>query len=157
MNIQDVADFIDLVKNPTKFEAALKIMKDEQARLTAVIETVGAVAEIEKIRKDTEKRAEKLDVEYAQKVSVFEADKKVQMDKIAMSNALSVQERSANKIAAADLKEKEAAYKKKLAEITTREQLLVNLEAIAAEKDATLTKMIAEYDEKITKLKSVMV
>ena len=50
MNIQDVADFIDLVKNPAKFERHLKQLVDEQDRLKAVIETVGKVEEIESIK-----------------------------------------------------------------------------------------------------------
>jgi len=31
MNIQDIADFIDLVKNPAKYEKILKNLQDEQA------------------------------------------------------------------------------------------------------------------------------
>ena len=157
MNIQDVADFIDLVKNPTKFEAALKIMKDEQARLTAVIETVGAVADIEKIRKETEKKAAKLESIYEEKNATFEAAKKTLEDKLALSTALSLEELKKNKLAGDDLRVKEAAYKKKQAELVTREQLLVNLEAVATEKEAKLNAMLVEYDEKIAKLKAVMV
>ena len=50
MNIQDVADFISLVKDPSKFERHLKQLVDEQDRLKAVIETVGKVEEIESIK-----------------------------------------------------------------------------------------------------------
>ena len=50
MNIQDIADFIDLVKNPDKYDKLLKDLVDEQERLTAVIKTVGDVAEIESIK-----------------------------------------------------------------------------------------------------------
>ena len=50
MNIQDIADFIDLIKNPDKYDKLLKDLVDEQERLTAVIKTVGDVAEIESIK-----------------------------------------------------------------------------------------------------------
>ena len=50
MNIQDIADFIDLIKNPDKYDKLLKDLVDEQERLTAVIKTVGDVTEIESIK-----------------------------------------------------------------------------------------------------------
>ena len=50
MNIQDIADFIDLIKNPDKYDKLLKDLVDEQERLKAVIETVGKVEEIESIK-----------------------------------------------------------------------------------------------------------
>jgi len=37
MNIQDIANFIDLVNNPEKYNRVLKNLQDEQARLTAVL------------------------------------------------------------------------------------------------------------------------
>lgn len=157
MNIQDVADFIALVKDPAKYELAITRLQEEQARLTAVIETVGVVADIEKIRKETEKKAAKLESIYEEKNATFEAAKKTLEDKLALSTALSLEELKKNKIAGDDLRAKEAAYKKKQAEIVTREQLLVNLEAVAAEKEAKLNAMLVEYDEKIAKLKAVMV
>lgn len=157
MNIQDVADFISLVKDPAKYEQAIQQMKEEQDRLTAVIETVGVVAEIEKIKKEIDAQAGKLESNYAQRISDFEKEKKSWLDKIELTNALAQQDLKANKEAAATLREKEAAYKKKLSDITTREQLLVNLEAVAFEKEVKLNAMLVEYEEKITKLKSVMV
>ena len=60
MNIQDISDFIDLVKNPAKYERVLQNIKDEQERLNAVIATVGKASELDKLRKEVEKeRAEK--------------------------------------------------------------------------------------------------
>ena len=41
MNIQDIVDFIDLVKNPEKYERILQNLVDERARLDAAIATVG--------------------------------------------------------------------------------------------------------------------
>lgn len=157
MNMQDIADFLDLIKNPEKYDAAMKTMQDEQKRLNASIATVGVAGEINKIRKDIENRSNKLDGIYEQKVATVEAEQKKWLDKIALTDALSKQELDRNKLAAKDLAEKEAAYKTKLQEITTREQLLVNLESVAMEKEQKLNAMLAEYDEKIAKLKSVMV
>jgi hypothetical protein len=157
MNIQDVADFIALVKEPARFESAIQQMQDEQARLNAVIETVGVVAEIEKIKKSLTTKEDNLEKAYAKKQADFDQEKGIWLGKIELTEALSRQELAANKIAGQALKEKEAACKKKLSDLTTREQLLVNLEAVAAEKEAKLNAMLSEYDEKIAKLKSVMV
>lgn len=55
MNLQDIADFISLVKDPVKFESALNNLKEEQQRLTAVIETVGKASDLDALRKKAEK------------------------------------------------------------------------------------------------------
>ena len=57
MNIQDIVDFIDLVKNPEKYERILKNLVDERARLDAAIATVGKASELDKLRKRTRKRS----------------------------------------------------------------------------------------------------
>ena len=64
MNIQDIADFLDLVKNPVKYEERLQALKDEQGRLNAVIETVGKASELDKLRKEVEKEREQLQADF---------------------------------------------------------------------------------------------
>jgi len=74
MNIQDIADFIDLVKNPVKYEKVLQNIKDEQDRLNAVIATVAEASELGALRKEVETKAANLDSAYAEKAKKLEQE-----------------------------------------------------------------------------------
>lgn len=65
MNFQDVADFIELVQKPEKFTEALNVMKAEQGRLVAAIETVGKVSEINSIREKINKESAQIEKKLA--------------------------------------------------------------------------------------------
>ena len=73
MNLQDIAEFIDLVNNPAKYERVLNNIKEEQERLNAVIETVGKASELDKLRKQVEKEREDNSKELQRKVQDAES------------------------------------------------------------------------------------
>ena len=75
MNIQDVADFISLVKDPAKFESYLTQLVEEQNRLKAVIETVGQVEEIEAIKIAIKKQAILAEQQQADILSKIQQDR----------------------------------------------------------------------------------
>lgn len=156
MNIQDISDFFDLVKNPSKYEAVLKGLKEEQERLNAVIETVGKASQIDALRK-------RLDTERA----LFEkkcADREAELDKkeqetvrqvAAMKDDLKVKSDLASKAKTeSDAVCTEA--KQKLKELTLREKEVAAKEKSVAERQEFLAAQIADYEERIAKLKSVM-
>ena len=72
MNLQDIANFIDLVNNPAKYNQVLQNLQDEQGRLNAAIETVGKASELDKLRKQVEK--ERADLEATLQKKIKEAE-----------------------------------------------------------------------------------
>ena len=156
MNIQDIADFIDLVKNPAKYEKILKNLQDEQARLNAAVETVGKASELDSLRKDVEKQREKLEAVYTTKLNKLDSEYKVKLDtveklqseveaKSAEANA-ALQEANTQTLAATELTQSCVLREKAL----SKQEKLV--EAMKAELGASVT----EYNEKLAKLRSVM-
>jgi len=157
MNIQDIADFIDLVKNPAKYEQVLKNLAEEKERLNAVVETVGKASELDKLRKAVEAKAATLESEFATKTT--EQDKSYQ---IRVKKAENLQERlevALEKAAKAtqEAEEKMVTAQTLAASFATRDKAITNAEAEITAKQTELTALIAEYNEKIAKLKSVMV
>jgi len=156
MNIQDVADFLDLVKNPTKYEKVLQNLKEEQGRLTAVIETVGKVSEINTLLKQAQDKEIKLEADYVNKRNAVE--KQAEEDAIVLGQLkaktkaeLEQAEKSAEELAT---QTKEAGRVR--ADLTKREKALVTKEAILAATQESLDVMVKEYEEKLAKLRSVM-
>jgi chromosome segregation ATPase len=156
MNIQDIADFIDLVKNPAKYEKILKNLQDEQARLNAAVETVGKASELDSLRKDVEKQRDKLEAVYTTKLNKLDSEYKVKLDaveklqseveaKSAEAN-VALQEANTQTIAAIELTQSCVLREKAL----SKQEKLV--EAMKAELGASVT----EYNEKLAKLRSVM-
>jgi len=156
MNIQDIADFIDLVKNPEKYERILKNLVDERARLDAAIATVGKASELDKLRKELEKDRE----EFKQKVAESES---LRQEEVAAEIATIV----AKKEDAAKLHDKatallqEAEAKILQAEnisqsFASREKNIRKQEEALIEEKNKLGEMVLEYNEKLNKLRSVM-
>lgn len=156
MNLQDISDFIDLVKNTAKYERVLNNIKEEQDRLNAVIATVGKASELDKLRKEVEKeRAElqaKFDKDTAERDRYIEsevniiAEKKRALD-VALSNVAKSTSEAAERMSAAH----ELATS-----FSGREKAMRQAEAGLTKRQEQLDAMIAEYNEKITKLRSVM-
>ena len=87
MNIQDVADFLDLVKNPDKYTAMLQGLVDEQKRLNDVAETVVKVSAFDKEKKKFESEKAKMEKQLETAMAEIEetkkslAEKAIQMEK----------------------------------------------------------------------------
>jgi chromosome segregation ATPase len=156
MNIQDIADFLDLVKNPAKYERVLSNIKAEQDRLNTVIETVGKASELDKLRKEVETKADTLNNDYAKKVEDLEKSY-VRKTKKAESLASDLEQ----KLAQAAKELEVAVNKQRAAEdlansFTGRDKKLKEQEELVANLREELKASVSEYNEKLSKLRSVM-
>lgn len=156
MNIQDIADFIDLVKNPAKYEKVLLNIKEEQERLNAVIETVGKAGELDKLRKQVEAEKEVLLADFERSKS--EQDKRVEQEVAILSKKKMEYTDAVTKAtelsstAQAKLQEAE----KLVASQAAREKALKQGEDGLRVRQEQLDALISEYNEKVSKLRSVM-
>ena len=141
MNIQDVADFISLVKDPAKFESYLTQLVEEQNRLKAVIETIGQVEEIEAIKIAIKKQALISEQQQADLLA------KIQQDRLKESTAATV--------ALAETKATQEKYRILLQELqqTQQETKALNIQAKKREKD--LVSKQAELQEKLTNVEAL--
>ena len=156
MNLQHVADFIALVKDPAEFEKKLKMLQEEQDRLNMAIETIGKASKLDALRKTVEKRQVELEQEFEYKNKLIEDQLKMQLDNIEKANAILKEERQKvqEQLHLAEQKLEEA---KKIQEsFQGREKELRKLEEEAVRKQAKLDSQVAEYTIKLDKLKSVM-
>ena len=157
MNIQDIADFIDLIKNPDKYDKLLKDLVDEQERLTAVIKTVGDVTEIESI---------KTQIKLDEKQAILDREailKKIEQDRVKENVATTVLQadlqatRTKYQTLYQDLQEKEAETKELNKLAKKREKDLVRKQAELQEKLANVEALKLELEDRLAKLKAVMV
>ena len=157
MNIQDVADFIDLIKNPDKYDKLLKDLVDEQERLTAVIKTVGDVAEIESI---------KTQIKLDEKQAILDREAiltKIEQDRVKENLATTVLQadlqatRTKYQTLYQDLQEKEAETKELNQLAKKREKDLVRKQAELQEKLTNVEALKLELEDRLAKLKAVMV
>lgn len=157
MNIQDIADFIDLIKNPDKYDKLLKDLVDEQERLTAVIKTVGDVAEIESI---------KTQIKLDEKQAILDREAiltKIEQDRVKENLATTVLQadlqatRTKYQTLYQDLQEKEAETKELNQLAKKREKDLVRKQAELQEKLTNVEALKLELEDRLAKLKAVMV
>ena len=157
MNIQDIADFIDLIKNPDKYDKLLKDLVDEQERLTAVIKTVGDVTEIESI---------KTQIKLDEKQAILDREAiltKIEQDRVKENVATTVLQadlqatRTKYQTLYQDLQEKEAETKELNQLAKKREKDLVSKQAELQEKLANVEALKLELEDRLAKLKAVMV
>lgn len=156
MNIQDIADFLDLVKNPAKYERVLSNIKAEQDRLNAVIAAVGKASELDKLRKEVETKADTLNSEYSKKVEDLEKSY-VRKTKKAESLAVDLEQ----KLAQAAKELEVAVNKQRAAEdlansFAGRDKKLKEQEELVANLREELKASVSEYNDKLSKLRSVM-
>lgn len=156
MNIQDISDFLDLVKNPDKYAKVLKDLKDEQDRLNAVIATVGKASELESLRKQVEKKAAKLDSDFEKKEATLQTS---------ISGKLAILSEKEQKLndAIAEQKQMTASAASRIAsaedianEYKRREKAIRQQEDFLTEENARVSDMAKEYEDKLAKLRSVM-
>ena len=157
MNIQDVAEFIDLIKNPDKYDKLLKDLVDEQERLIAVIKTVGDVSEIESI---------KTQIKLDEKQAILDREAiltKIEQDRVKENVATTVLQadlqatRTKYQTLYQDLQEKEAETKELNKLAKKREKDLVSKQAELQEKLANVEALKLELEDRLAKLKAVMV
>ena len=157
MNIQDIADFIDLVKNPDKYDKLLKDLVDEQERLKAVIKTVGDVAEIESI---------KTQIKLDEKQAILDREAiltKIEQDRVKENVATTILQadlqatRTKYQTLYQDLQEKEAETKELNKLAKKREKDLVSKQAELQEKLTNVEALKLELEDRLAKLKAVMV
>lgn len=155
MNIQDVADFLDLVKNPDKYTALLKSLVDEQERLNAVAETVVKVSAFDKEKKKFE--SEKNKIEKQLQVSLEELEKTKQEDASKVASLLQVNQtiKEENEVLNKQLKDKlaeldmkEVEYNKRISELSRKE---INLEAAIQSTEDTR----AQLEDKLAAIRSL--
>lgn len=65
MNFQAISEFLDLIKNPAKYEKYLTELKDAKDQLQAAAELVGNANEIEKLQTNVTKLVEKAEAKTA--------------------------------------------------------------------------------------------
>lgn len=156
MNIQDVADFLDLVKNPEKYDRVLKNLVDEQARLKAVIETVGKVSDINTLLKQAQDKEAKLEAAY--KVKAEQVEKQAEEDVVTIGKLKAKLQKDLEQStkAAEDLAVQVKDVATVRADLAKREKALVLKENALADSKITVDNLVAEYNEKVAKLRSVM-
>lgn len=156
MNIQDIADFLDLVKNPAKYEALLTRLQDEQGRLAAAVATVGKASELDKLRKEVEEKSALLDKAFKDKEEALtkQVEQEIRIFKTKQENLQATTERSEK--AAQEAQAATKAAKDLADSFSGRDKALVTKEKQVAEQQATLNALVQEYNEKVTKLRAVM-
>lgn len=157
MNIQDISDFLDLVKNPSKYEKALKTLKEEQERLNKVIETVGKASELDSLRKSLEN--DKRNFEQTTQARVKQQEQKELESKKAtekLQEELKASIAFANK-AKVDADTVAENCKQIVQSYLDREKVIRLSEERVKERQDFLETQIKEYSEKLAKLRSVMV
>lgn len=156
MNIQDIADFLDLVKNPKKYEESLANLKAESDRLQAVLATIAKAKKLEAWEKELTDKEATLESDYQTRVAALDAEATAKQTELtaALTAAKKSQGDAANLV---------AKNKAKLAELQTREKEVADKEfvlnrdqQIVNERSARLNASIAEYEDKLSKLKAVM-
>lgn len=155
MNIQDVADFLDLVKNPDKYTAMLQGLVDEQKRLNDVAETVVKVSAFDKEKKKFESERTKIEKQIEVALSEIEDTKKAVQEKA------NIMEKT-NQSIKEENEQLNKQLKAKLAEIHVIETRLVEKEKELDRQKANLVVSIqsteetrAQLEEKLTAIRSL--
>lgn len=156
MNIQDIADFIDLVKNPAKYDKALKNLQEEQERLITVIETVGKASELSSMRealvKDKErfeKACVKKEAEFVKQQTQQEAAIKKQQEEVSEQLAQAQRMKAEAELAVEKSSQIVSQYSAREKAIRLQEEQVKQMQDEVAVKQR-------ELDERLTKLRSVM-
>lgn len=157
MNIQDVADFISLVKDPAKFESYLTQLVEEQNRLKAVIETIGQVEEIEAIKIAIKKQALIAEQQQADLLAKIQQDrlKESTAATVALAETKATQEKY--RILLQELQQTQQETKDLNAQAKKREKASLANESILLSKLNDVDKLKLELEDRLAKLKAVMV
>lgn len=156
MDYRAIADFIDLVKNPTKYEKALAALIERDETIRATVAGIGELNKVKQLHDEAESLVEKAK-EQALKI-VEEANKVADARKELSSKALAESNERLAKI-----KEQEQRYKESaiLTENTTndllrKEKELAKLERNLSDRLSSVTKREVEVSEKQEKLRKAL-
>jgi len=156
MNIQDISDFLDLVKNPDKYNKFVDDIKAEQERLKAVIATVGKATELDKLRKAAQADKDS----FEKKIAAYEQERQAALERdqralfARQAAADEVAQNGQNLIQEASIKLEQAT---KLSDsFAGRDKELRKQEAFVEEQKKLLAAQISEYEEKLVKIRSVL-
>lgn len=155
MNIQDVAEFLDLVKNPDKYTALLKSLVDEQERLNAVAETVVKVSAFDKEKKKFE--SEKNKIEKQLQASLEELEKTKQEDAAKVASLLQVNQtiKEENEVLNKQLKDKLAWSKQQEESLQKREKELARQELNLEVAIKSTEEVRIQLEEKLAAIRSL--
>jgi len=157
MNFQDLTEFMDLVKNPTKYDKYLNELKDARDQLTAAAELVGKASDIEKLQKKAVKAVE---VAEAKAAEIEAAATRDSLQRQAAYDNLFEEHRKVVELFNTDkqvVDNKQAVVAELEKSLNERERALrKNLQAyeLAA---ADLTAKTQEVEDKLAKLRAAMV
>lgn len=157
MNIQDISDFIDLVKNPDKYEKVLQNLKEEQGRLNASIETIGKASELDKLRKAVEKQRDALESIYTEKLNKADAEHAAKLATLEGQLATVAKQQTAARDALNSANEQAKINDEATKALAKRERELRKSEEIVTNLKSDLAIRVSEYDEKLEKLRAVMI
>jgi chromosome segregation ATPase len=157
MNFQDISDFISLVKNPKEAEALLKQIQDNRSALEQTMVKYGTVTEINALKEKTEKALNTANKKAAEIVSSAEADiaKRNEVFDSEFANLRKQQDAVNAQVQDANSKLEQAQAL--VASVTKREKDLAKREATLTAESSKLAALMAEYEDKVAKLRSVMV
>ena len=156
MNLQDIANFIDLVNNPAKYAQVLKNLQDEQGRLNAAIATVGKASELDALRKQVEKEREENKVTLETKIKDAEMRLDLKMKVAADAQKTADESQAAAKQLLVEAQQKEKQAKDLAASFDGRDKALRQQEDFVKKQRTELNALIAEYNAKVEKLRAVM-
>jgi len=157
MNFQDLTEFMDLVKNPTKYDKYLTELTDARDQLTAAAELVGKASDIEKLQKKAVKAVE---VAEAKAAEIEAAATRDSLQRQAAYDNLFEEHRKVVELFNTDkqvVDNKQAVVAELEKSLNERERALrKNLQAyeLAA---ADLTAKTQEVEDKLAKLRAAMV
>ena len=156
MDLNSVGQFLDLIQDPEKYAAALQRMKDEQARITKAIETVGKVAEIESMHEaatlaleDASKKADEILAEAERVAAGKRAELQIQAQELAEKD-------ESVTIALAAARDELKAAKAKTKELADREKQITVREADIVARTGYLDQSIADFNAKAEKLRAAI-
>ena len=156
MNIQDIADFIDLVKNPVKYEKALQNIKEEQQRLKAVVETVGKASELESLRKEVLAKQTKQEEEFKSKTEANEKKLLAKLKSLEATQVKAQEELDKAQKAQAEAQLKQISADELQASFGGRDKQIRKQEEELAQRLAAIQAKELELEERLTKLRAVM-
>ena len=156
MDFNQIQSFIDLVKDPKKYEAKLKSLKDETAKLNEAIETVGKASEIQAMYVKAEATLSKAkgELEDAKDKAIkiiAQAQEDAEQKRLVVLEREKKLHEQKGKVNKMELDAEEALKAAKEAEVVAEKERDVVLN-----KKAALDKKQAEIDAKLAKLKEII-
>lgn len=156
MDFKVISDFLDLVRNPDKYEAALKAIQSKEDSLRATIKNIDSLNKIDVMEKKAaamidaaREEAEKIKAEAQAQVVVMKANVSKEYDAAhaLMKKAQELEQRSKELIAETTAKQKE--------QLAAEKAIAKGLNENAA-KEAVLAAKEVEVNERLAKLRQVM-